>query len=106
MANLWVSDGTHKQHDSGLVIANGEEKWKLPTRTRVESGAVIAGNRVVAATAAGKIYLLDPKSNEVKWEYEAGGGFTGSPAVVDSRIVLGNTDGTLYCFGSKHKKGN
>ena len=55
---------------------------------------------MVAATAAGKIYLLDAKSNEVKWEYDAGGGFTASPAVVDGRIILGNTDGTLYCFGS------
>ena len=31
--------------------------------------------------------------------WEAGGGFTASPAVVDGRIVIGNTDGTLYCFG-------
>ena len=57
--------------------------------------------RVVAATTAGKIYLLDPKSRETTWEYDAGGGFIGSPAVVDGKIVLGNTDGTLYCFGSK-----
>jgi outer membrane protein assembly factor BamB len=87
-----------------LSPEKGEEKWKMPTRTRVESGPVIAGNRVVAATAAGKIYLLDAASNEVKWEYDAGGGFTGSPAVVDGRIILGNTDGTLYCFGSKLKQ--
>jgi outer membrane protein assembly factor BamB len=86
-----------------LGPANGEEKWNLPTRARVESGTVIAGNRIVAATATGKIYLLDAKSNEVKWEYDAGGGFTASPAVVDGRIILGNTDGTLYCFGSKLK---
>ena len=73
----------------------------MTTRARIESSPVIAGDRVVAATAAGKIYLLDPKSKETKWEYDAGGGFTGSPAVVDSKIILGNTDGTLYCFGSK-----
>ena len=44
---------------------------------------------------------MNAKSNEVKWEYDAGGGFTAAPAVVDGRIILGNTDGTLYCFGSK-----
>jgi outer membrane protein assembly factor BamB len=86
-----------------LDAANGEEKWKMPTRTRVESSPVITGNRVVAATAAGKIYLLDPTTREVKWEYDAGGGFTGSPAVVDRRIIIGNTDGTLYCFGTKEQ---
>ena len=64
---------------------------------------MIAGNRVVAATTAGKIYLLDAETSEVKWEYDAGGGFTASPAVVDGRIILGNTDGTLYCFGPKEK---
>jgi outer membrane protein assembly factor BamB len=89
-----------------LGAANGEEKWKMPTRTRVESSPVIAGNRVVAATATGKIYLLDATLNEVKWEFDAGGGFTASPAVVDGRIILGNTDGTLYCFGSKNKANN
>ena len=35
------------------------------------------------------------------WEYEAGGDFTASPAVADGRLVIGNTDGTLYCFGAK-----
>jgi outer membrane protein assembly factor BamB len=65
---------------------------------------VIAGNRVVAATAAGKIYLLDATSGEVKWEYDAGGGFIASPAVVEGKIILGNTDGTLYCFGVKSEK--
>jgi outer membrane protein assembly factor BamB len=85
----------------GLDPATGDEKWKLPTRSRVESSPVIAGNRVVAATTAGKIYLLDTESGEVKWERDAGGSFVASPAVVDGKIVLGNSDGTLYCFGAK-----
>ena len=42
-------------------------------------------------------------TGEVKWEYDAGGSFTASPAVVDGRIILGNGDGTLYCFGAKDK---
>ena len=103
VSDQFVAFGSQSKAIYVLNPTNGEEKWKLPTRTRIESGSVIAGNRVVAATAAGKIYLLDPKSNEVKWEYDAGGGFTASPAVVDGRIVLGNTDGTLYCFWRKEK---
>jgi outer membrane protein assembly factor BamB len=106
VSDQFVAFGSQSKAIYVLGPANGEEKWKLPTRTRVESGTVIAGNRVVAATASGKIYMLDAKSNGVKWEYEAGGGFTGSPAVVDGRIVIGNTDGALYCFGPKNKKRN
>ena len=92
-----------------LNRADGHEKWKLSTKTRIESSPVIAGNRVVAATTAGKIYSLDATSGEVKWEYDAGGSFIASPAVVDGKIILGNTDGTLYCLGgdgpaADHKK--
>src|SRR5258705_9909482 len=101
VSDQFVAFGSQSKAIYVLNLANGEEKWKMPTRARVESGTVIAGNRVVAATATGKIYLLDAKSNEVKWEYDAGGGFTASPAIVDGRIILGNTDGTLYCFGPK-----
>ncbi len=89
-----------------LDPASGNQKWKFPTRSRVESSPVIAGSRVVAANAQGKMYLLDIANGEVKWEFDAGGGFTASPAVVDGRIIIGNTDGTLYCFGLKPKAKN
>jgi outer membrane protein assembly factor BamB len=86
----------------GLDPKTGKEKWPtIATRSRIESSPVIAGERFVAATAAGKLYLIDVKSGEVKWEQEMGGSFTASPAVVDGRIILGNGDGTLYCFGAK-----
>jgi outer membrane protein assembly factor BamB len=85
----------------GLDPTNGKEKWRVPTRSRVESSPVIVGNRVVAATAAGKIYLLATATGDIVWEYDAGGSFIASPAIVDNKIVIGNTDGTLYCFGTK-----
>jgi outer membrane protein assembly factor BamB len=47
----------------------------------------------------GMLYLVDTTSGEVVWQFEAGGRFTASPAVVDGKIVLGNGDGALYCFG-------
>jgi outer membrane protein assembly factor BamB len=87
----------------GLDPTTSEVKWQVSTRSRIESSPVIAGNRVVAATTAGKLYLLDVASGETKWEYDAGGGFTASPAVVDGRIIIGSTDGTLYCFGDKNR---
>jgi outer membrane protein assembly factor BamB len=92
--------GSHGKAIYGLDPATGKEKWKpVITRSRIESSPVIAGNRVIAATAAGKIYLLDANTGEIKWEHDTGGSFTASPAVADNRIILGNGDGTLYCFG-------
>jgi outer membrane protein assembly factor BamB len=86
----------------GLDPATGQKMWEPFTeRSRIESSPVIAGNRIVAATAAGKVYLLDTKTGKAVWEHETGGSFTASPVVVEGRIILGNGDGTLYCFGGK-----
>jgi outer membrane protein assembly factor BamB len=83
-----------------LDRATGQLKWKLTTRSRVDSSPVIAGERVVAATDRGVLYVLDRTTGEVRWQFDAGGGFTASPIIVENRIVIGNTDGALYCFGA------
>jgi outer membrane protein assembly factor BamB len=80
-----------------------DQKWMIPTRSRVESSPVIAGDFAIVATTAGKLYLINIATGEVKYENDFGGGFTASPAVVGGKIILGNTDGTLYCLGSKLK---
>lgn len=85
----------------GLDPATGALKWKVPTRSRVDSSPVIAGNQVVAATERGVLYVLNAATGAIDWQFDAGGGFTASPVVIDGKIIIGNTDGTLYCFGAK-----
>jgi len=87
----------------GLDPKTGELKWKLPTRTHVDSSPVIAGDQVVAATVRGLLYVLDAETGAIDWQYDAGGSFTASPVVVDGQIIIGNGDGTLYCIGAKEK---
>ncbi|MEM9186528.1 MAG: PQQ-binding-like beta-propeller repeat protein [Planctomycetota bacterium] len=87
-----------------LNRASGEPAWVKPVRSRVESSPVIApgtngAGRVVAATTRGRLLLLNLADGEEVWRYDAGGRFVGSPAVADGRLLIGNTDGTLYCFG-------
>jgi outer membrane protein assembly factor BamB len=53
------------------------------------------------ASTDGRIYGLNLLSGEKEWEYEAGGGFTGSPAVAEGRLLIASDDGHLYCFGQK-----
>ncbi len=84
-----------------LARASGERKWQLTDRTRIESSPVIAGDRAVVATASGKLLLVNIADGKKVWDYDAGGGFQSSPAVVDGQLVIGNDDGTLYCFGTK-----
>jgi outer membrane protein assembly factor BamB len=85
----------------GLNPKTGELKWKVPTRSRVDSSPVIAGQQVVAATDRGILYVLDAATGAIHWQFDAGGGFTASPVVVDGMIIIGNSDGTLYCFGAR-----
>jgi outer membrane protein assembly factor BamB len=99
-----VAYGSQGNAVFGLNPADGQVLWKRPTRSHVDSSPVIAGQRVIAATDRGVLYLLDAKSGEVKSQFEAGGHFAASPAVLDGRIVIPNADGTLYCFGEKPNK--
>ncbi len=84
-----------------LNPATGALEWKVPTRSRVDSSPVIAGDQVVAATERGVLYVLDAATGAINWQFDAGGSFTASPVVVDGKIIIGNGDGTLYCFGAK-----
>lgn len=83
-------------------IGTGQPKWTFPTRTRVESSPLIAGNVAIAATQRGKLHAIDLESGEATWTYDAGGHFIASPVVVDGKLLIANTDGTLYCFGEKN----
>ena len=43
------------------------------------------------------------KSGKEIWNYEIGLPVGSSPAVVDSRIIVGSDDGSVYCFGAGTK---
>ena len=44
---------------------------------------------------------LGLKDYKQTWEYQATGGFTGSPAVADGKLVIATDRGAVYCFGAK-----
>ncbi len=75
--------------------------WTFSVRSRVESSPVIAGDLVFLPTKRGRLYAVDIVSGKEKWQYQAGGTFLASPAVSEGKLVIGNEDGTLYCFGEK-----
>lgn len=87
-----------------LDLATGEKQWTFPTRTRVESSPLITGKRAIAATQRGKLHAIDLLSGKATWTHNAGGGFMASPVVVDGKLLIANTDGTFYCFGTKNDK--
>lgn len=95
--------GSQGKSAYALDPATGQRKWQLSERSHVDSSPAIAGRRVVVATTGGKLQVVDTMGQE-EWSFGAGGGFAASPIVVDGKIILGNTDGTLYCFGDPKPK--
>jgi outer membrane protein assembly factor BamB len=93
--------GTQGKTVYALNPANGEVAWKFPVRSHVESSPVIAGSSAFLATKRGMIHRVEVGSGKELWSYEAGGDFQASFAISDGKLVIGNTDGTLYCFGEK-----
>jgi outer membrane protein assembly factor BamB len=93
--------------DDGIVYAldpvKGKEVWTFTTKKdrRVEGSPVIAGNRVYVGNTGGTLFVLDlDKGNEVQ-KLQLGKGITASAAVSDGCLVIGTTDGVLYCLGKK-----
>jgi outer membrane protein assembly factor BamB len=93
--------GTQGKTAYALNSATGDVAWRFPVRSHVESSPVIAGNSAFLATKRGMIHRVDIHSGKEIWNYEAGGDFQGSFAMADGKLVIANTDGTLYCFGKK-----
>ena len=93
--------GTQGKQFFALKPATGEVAWTFPVRSHVESSPVIAGDSVFLATKRGMIHRVDVDTGKELWSYEAGGDFQASFAISDGKLVIGNTDGTLYCFGAK-----
>ena len=91
-----------------FATTDGERAWRRPTRGRVEASPAVvtatgpggAPPREVAivADAAGVVVALDAATGEPAWDFDAGGGFGGGPAVAAGRVVIASDDGTLWCF--------
>ena len=92
--------GTHNKKVASLDLETGDEKWSFPVRSRVESSPVAAGSLAFFGTIRGRFYAVDAATGEEVFQYQAGGRFVASPAVSDGRLIIGNEDGTLYCFGT------
>jgi outer membrane protein assembly factor BamB len=91
--------------------ADGSLYWRHPMRGRVDASPVAVRVRdekssteeptesIIVADTAGEIKMLQNHDGSDCWEFSAGGGFSGSPAVVRDRVILASDDGVVWCFG-------
>jgi outer membrane protein assembly factor BamB len=50
-------------------------------------------------SADGNLYGLSTANGRKLWQFTAGAEIKASPAVSKGRLVIGSTDGAIYCFG-------
>ncbi len=75
-----------------LQRQTGKEIWTFATRGRVDSSPVIVGQRVVAASLDGHLYVLDLTRGTELARFDLGA-MAGSPAVGGGRLVVGTVRG-------------
>ena len=98
--------GSRGKAVEAFAIADGARKWRQPVRGRVDGSPVVVheegSQRLVALVgdSAGRIAALNATDGKPVWEFDAGGGFTSSPAVADGHVVMAAEDGTIWCFQS------
>ena len=69
------------------------------TRGKVDSSAVILGGReVLFGSEDGRLYRLKLEDGEEIQSIDLGQPLTGSPAVVEGWVVIGDEDGHVYGF--------
>ena len=85
-----------------LNPVNGEENWAITLKNKVDASPLIIGNRVVAATSDGRLYVIALDSGELLWQKEFNGSFIGSPAfaqgATEGRIIIATDEGVVYCL--------
>lgn len=87
--------------DGGIWCANtatGQTVWKNSFGGSRAESPVIVGRRV-AASADGRLYLLDLESGVIQWSQRVSDSITG-PSVAGNLLVVGTDDGRVVAFST------
>jgi outer membrane protein assembly factor BamB len=98
-----IGDRIYALSEDGCVYgvdarASGETALLCELGVPVAGTLTIADGVIVAASAEGVIYAIDPADGAIRWRRPTGGLVFGAPAAVAGWLYLGGTDGRLW-FG-------
>src|SRR5689334_6411041 len=72
-------------------------RWSFKTQDAIEGSPIVAADTVYVGSLDGKLYALDLKSGQKKWEYQTGGIKTAA-AARDGAVYVGDIKGTFHCI--------
>ena len=78
--------------------------WVIQDNTDIGAGATYSGGVVYYANTAGVVKALDAKNGRLIWSFKTGGKIFSTPAISDGKLVIGCTDGYIYCLDAKGEK--
>jgi outer membrane protein assembly factor BamB len=93
--------GSRDRKIHAVNAADGKPIWVFQTRQRVDCSPIILGDRVYSPSGDGNLYCLDLKTGNKIWQYSLGASVAASCAYGQGKLIVGNSDGVVYCFGSK-----
>jgi len=79
----------------------GDIAWTYAAKGRVDSSPVVVGNRVYFGATDGTLCVVDRDRGTEIQKLELGKSILAGPAVAHGNLVVGTTDGLLYCLGAK-----
>lgn len=78
----------------------GKEVWNFPTKSRIDSSAVISPDgRIFFGSNDGNFYAVNANTGKEVWKFTAGAPISASAAVDGERIIISAQDGRVYCLG-------
>ena len=100
---MYRGDLARDGHPAGATLTADQASRLQPAWTAHLDGAVdgtpvVAGNTVIAASAAGQVAALDLATGAIVWSRSGLGDFSGSPAVAGSTVLAATLTGHVYAF--------
>ncbi len=90
--------GTGRRKVISLDSVTGETNWTFTAKSGIDTSPVIVGDRVVVLGNTGHFYILNLADGKKVFEKQFSGGFRGSPAIADGKVVIATMRGTVYCL--------
>lgn len=78
--------------------------WIIQDNTDIGAGATYSGGVVYYANTAGVVKAVDARNGNLIWSYKTGGKIFSTPAISNGKLVIGCTDGYIYCLDAKGEK--
>jgi outer membrane protein assembly factor BamB len=93
---LFVGSGDGSFH--AVDAATGKRVWRVATKGKVRSTALVTGPHVLVGDLGGELRKLDRASGREVWVKDLKGALTSAPALVGGRLVVGTRGSALIAL--------